>query len=65
MGRLVKLDATVALELVSVVPVVPTGLPMVRITVSFDSMVVSPTTENLAVPDMLPGAIVMDADASL
>ena len=64
MGRLLKLDTAVALELVSVVPVVPTGLPIVKTTVSSDSTVVSPTTEKVAAPVVAPAAIVIDAEAS-
>ena len=40
--------------------VAPVGVPIVRITVSFDSTVGSPTTLKLTLPVVLPAAIVME-----
>ncbi len=43
--------------------VAPVGVPMVSMTVSLDSMVVSPTTLKLALPVLLPAAMVIEVGA--
>ena len=43
--------------------VAPVGVPMVSMTVSLDSIVVSPTTLKLALPVVLPAAMVIEVGA--
>ena len=62
-GKATSSFTIVSVKVVLVPKVAPVGVPMVRTTVSLDSTVVSPTILKLALPVVLPAAMVIEDGA--